>query len=331
MKKKLPIFLIVILLVSTGAFFWSRQKGHRRRGDMTTERVEAKLGSIEDSVEATGEVLPLNRVAINAPVAGRINQLLVAEGDYVKAGQILAWMSSTDRAAILDAARAQGPAAYKKWDDAYKPTPIIAPLNGTIILLNVVVGQTVDTTVAVYAMSDKLIVKADVDETDVGRIRLGMPAVVTLDSYPDTPIDGTVFQILYEGVNTSNVITYGVKIDPKHVPPFFRSQMTANIRLITKKKENVVLLPEAAITPTSTGERQVMVPGPKGKPVPQTVQVGLENGEQAEIVSGVQDGDTVLVIRNRYTPQQATATSPLVMGGTANRGGGGGGGGRAAH
>ena len=176
----------------------------------------------------------------------------------VKAGQILAWMSSTDRAAILDAARAQGADAYKKWNDAYKPTPIVAPLNGTIILLNVVVGQTVDTTVAVYAMSDKLIVKADVDETDVGRIHLGLPAVVVLDSYPDAPIDGTVFQILYEGVNTSNVITYVVKIDPKKVPPFFRSQMTANIKLISNKKDNVVLLPEAAIHPES---RQRRTPG----------------------------------------------------------------------
>jgi macrolide-specific efflux system membrane fusion protein len=328
-KKKWLIILILLLLVGGGIYYWSQKKGHHRRGEGTIERVEAKLGSIQDTVQATGEVLPLNRVAINAPVAGRINELLVAEGDKVKAGQILAWMSSTDRAAILDAARAQGPDVYKHWDDAYKPTPIVAPLNGTIILLNVVVGQTVDTTVAIYAMSDKLIVKADVDETDIGRVHMGQPAIISLDSYPDTPIDGTVFQILYEGVNTNNVITYGVKIDPKHVPPFFRSQMTANIKLITKKKDNVVLLPEAAITPTATGERQVMIPGEKGKPVPQIVQVGLENGEQAEIISGVQEGDTVLVIRNRYTPQQAAATSPLVAGGpTQGRGQGGG---RGAH
>ena len=67
-----------------------------------------------------------------------------------------------------------------------------------------------------------------------------------------------------------------------------------------------------------------MVPGPKGKPVPQTVQVGLENGEQAEIVSGVAAGDTVLVIRNRYVPQQAAATSPLVGGSPNNSRSGGG-------
>ena len=62
-------------------------------------------------------------------------------------------------------------------------------------------GQTVDATTVIYAMSDKLIVKADVDETDIGRIRLGMPATITLDSYPAQPIPGAVFQILHEGIH----------------------------------------------------------------------------------------------------------------------------------
>jgi len=328
MRKKWLILMGAILIIGGGVYVWLKQRSGSHRTDVAIERVQAKLGSIEDTVEATGEVLPLNRVEIKPPIAGRIEQLLVDEGNHVKAGQILGWMSSTDRAAIMDAARAKGPDALKHWEDAYKPTPIVAPLNGTIILRNVVVGQTVDSTVVIYAMSDKLIVKADVDETDIGRVRMGMPAVITLDSYPDAPIDGSVFQILYEGVNSNNVITYPVKIDPKNVPPFFRSEMTANIKLIAKKKDNVVLLPEAAITPSQSGDRQVMVPDPNGKPIPRVVQVGLENGDQAEIVDGVRDGDTVLVVRKRYAPQQAAANSPLVMSGPSR---GTGSGGHGAH
>jgi macrolide-specific efflux system membrane fusion protein len=332
MRKKGFIIFGVILVVGGGAYYILKGRTHSGRSQVNIQTVEAKLGSLQETVDATGEVLPLNRVEIKPPISGRIEQLLVDEGNHVKAGEILAWMSSTDRASILDAARAKGPEEEKKWQDAYKPTPIIAPLSGVIILRNVVVGQTVDASVVIYAMSDKLIVKADVDETDIGRIRVGMGANITLDSYPDKPIAGSVFQILYEGVNTSNVITYGVKIEPKNVPPFFRSQMTANISLIANKKENVVLLPESAIQPSPTGERQVMVRGPDGKPTPRTVQVGLENGDQAEIVSGVQEGDQVLVIRKRYTPQQAASNSPLVMGGPSNKSGqGGGGGNRGAH
>ena len=58
-------------------------------------------------------------------------------------------------------------------------------------------------------MSDKLIVKADVDETDIGRVRMGMPASITLDSYPNQPIDGTVFHLtakFYSARRFSNLI-----------------------------------------------------------------------------------------------------------------------------
>jgi len=321
--KKWLFSILAILILGGGVFYVVKTKNAGKHNGQTVQTVQAQLGSIEDTVEATGEVQPLNRVEIKPPIAGRVESLKVDEGDKVASGEILGWMSSTDRAAILDAARAKGPDELKKWQDSYKPTPIVAPLAGIIILRNVVVGQTVDATTVLYAMSDKLIVKADVDETDIGRIRMEMPALITLDSYPDKPIDGKVFQILHEGVNVSNVITYPVKIEPKNVPPFFRSQMTANIKLISNKKDNVVLLPEAALTPSATGGRQVMVPGPDGKPLPRDVQVGLENGDQAEIVDGVKQGDTVLVVRKRYVAQQAAATSPLVMGGPKQSGQGG--------
>src|SRR2546430_2143829 len=98
-----------------------------------------RQGSIENKVQDTRQVAPLNRVEIKPPIQGRIEQLLVDEGSRVNSGQILAYMSSSDRAAILDSARAKGPAEVKYWQDAYKPTPIVAPLSGVIILRNVVV------------------------------------------------------------------------------------------------------------------------------------------------------------------------------------------------
>jgi macrolide-specific efflux system membrane fusion protein len=326
MKTKWLFLIVAFLLIGGGIYRFITTRNRAKQSEHGTQTVQAQLGTIADTVEATGEVMPLNRVEIKPPIGGRIEKLLVDEGARVSSGQILGWMSSTDRAAILDAARAQGPDELQHWQDTYKPTPIVAPLAGTIILRNVVVGQTVDATTVIYAMSDKLIVKADVDETDIGRVRIGMDAVITLDSYPNNPIQGNVFQILFEGVNTSNVITYGVKIEPKTVPPFFRSQMTANISLIANKKDNVVLIPEAALQPSPSGERQVMVPGPEGKPVARTVQVGLETGDQAEITSGLSDGEQVLIVRKRYQPQQAASQSPLIMGGprSSQQGQGGG-------
>ncbi len=276
-----------------------------------------KRAPIEETVEATGSVSPLNRVEIKPPIAGRIEKLIVDEGATVKAGQIIAWMSSTDRAAILDAARAQGPDELKKWEDTYKATPIIAPLPGIIILRNVVEGQTVDPTIVLYAMSDTLIVVAQVDESDIGRVHVGMEARTVLDSYPDKVSMGKVFDILYEGKNVSNVIQYYVKIKPDSVPAYFRSQMTANISFIVKKKEDALVVPAAAVKDAPGGVKQVVVASNVDgePPVARDIKTGVETGESVEVLDGLDDGDRVFISRAKYTPQQQAASSPLMMGG----------------
>jgi len=313
--KKYWKWILAVVLIGVAAFVWFKVKGKKGVDLTQVKSVVVKEGSIEQTVDTTGEVDPLNRVEIKPPIQGRIEKLLVDEGDRVKTGEILAWMSSIDRAAIIDAARAKGPEEVKKWEDAYKPTPIMAPLGGVIILKNVVVGQTVDMSTVLYALSDKLIVVAHVDEVDIGQVHVGMPARISLDAYPGKPINGKVFNILYEGTNVSNVITYGVKVEPVEVPPFFRSQMTASVSFIIQHKDNVLLVPSLAVKENSSGEKRVLVPGPDGQPVPQIVEAGLDNGENTEIVSGLKAGDTVLITSKRYVPQQAQASSPLIMGG----------------
>jgi len=278
-------------------------------------RTEAvKEGPIEDAVEATGSVLPLNRVEIDPPIAGRIERLLVNEGDTVKEGQTIAWMSCTDRAAILDAARAQGAETLKEWQEAYKPTPIIAPMSGTIILRNVVVGQTVSASTILYAMSDRLIVQASVDESDIGRIRLGMPVRITLDAYHDKPIMGKVTDILYEGKTVSNVITYGVKIRPDVVPSFFRSQMTANVNFIVHHKDRALLVPASAVETDSSGAKQVSVLGADGRPEARLIKTGLSVGTNVDVTSGLSVGEQVVLARGTYAAQKDTSqSSPLTF------------------
>lgn len=318
MKKKIGIGILIVAIGAGGYFFWKNKKAKAAKAAASTSLVEATQGPIELTVDATGEVSPLNRVEIKPPISGRIEKLLTDEGDNVRAGQVLAWMSSSDRAAILDAARAQGASQYKHWEDTYKPTPILAPLSGVIILKNVVVGQTVDASTVLYAMSDKLITLAQVDEADIGRVHEGMAARITLDAYPDQPIEGKVFQILHEGKNVSNVITYGVKIEPKKVPDFFRSQMTANVNLLVQRKENAVMIPASAVKEGSSGVKRVMVPNGEGKPEPREIETGIESNEKVEVVSGLSAGEKVFVTRVRYTPQKGPQQSPLTMGGSGN-------------
>jgi macrolide-specific efflux system membrane fusion protein len=317
MKRKTLIYLLAgIFLLGGGVWFYAAHRSSGQDKTQETRLVKAKLGNVTETVDATGDVVPLNRVEIKPPVSGRMEKITLDEGDRVKAGQIIAWMSSTERAAIIDSATAMGPEERKRWEESYKPAPILSPISGIVILNNVVPGQTVDASTVLFALSDQLIVLAQVDEVDISRVHMGMKALITLDAYPTQKITGKVLAILYEGKNTSNVITYGVKIVPENVPPFFRSQMTANISLVINQKDNVLLIPIQAIKARANGDKYVLLSNPGGKPASTDIQTGVENGAQ------------VLIQQARYKPQTAnSANSPLMMGprpgGSSSRGGGG--------
>ena len=107
-------------------------------------------------------------------------------------------MSSTERAALLDAARGQGEENFKYWEETYRPIPLPSPIDGEVIVATTQPGQTVTASDAVLVLSDHLIVRAQVDETDIGKIKPDMKANITLDAYPDTKIKATVEHIYYE-------------------------------------------------------------------------------------------------------------------------------------
>jgi macrolide-specific efflux system membrane fusion protein len=308
MKKILII--AAILALAGGGWFWYKNNA-KTEIQYTSAEVVSK--GITEYVDTTGEVAPLNRVEIQPSASGRIEKILVEEGDKITIGQVLALMSSADRVAILDAARSQGDEKYKYWQEAYKPIKVVAPLSGTIILKNVVEGQTVGQSTVLFAVSDKLILKANVDESDVGKVQKGQPVAIVLDAYPDDPVQGRVFQILDEGVNQSNVITYSVKIKPDSVPSFFKSQMTANIKIEVAKKREALLIPAAAVTIDPSGETAVITEVKDKKPVYKKIETGLDQGNLIEVTKGLAEGDVILFQNKGYKAQQASGgTNPLM-------------------
>ena len=320
-RSRAKIYVAVALIAAAAAGWWFFARG-KASAEVRYASAEAREQALSETVETTGQVEPLNRVEITPPSSGRIEKLLVNEGDSVRAGDVLALMSSTDRVAILDAARSMSDADLSYWQDSYKPIKVMAPLAGNIILKNVVEGQTVGASTVLYAMSDQLIVTASVDESDIGKVKTGQRAMITLDSYPDKAVPGRVFQILDEGKNVSNVITYGVKIRPDSVPPFFKSQMTANIGIVVSRRERAVMIPSRALTVDPSGNTAVITALKDGKPVYQRVETGTESGGRIEITSGLEAGDEVYFQQKGYKPQQAEGGNPLMPGrpgGSMNR------------
>lgn len=289
---KKTIAAVLLMLVVGGAYGIWRYTAEPAQAyrELTITR-----GDIDVTVLATGVVQPSNRLEIKPPIAGRVEQVLVNEGQHVRRGQVLAWMSSSERAALIDAARAKGPEELKRWEELYRPTPIIAPIDGTIILRNAEPGQTFQVQDAMLAMSDHLIVRAQVDETDIALIKLRQPARITLDAYADTPIDGTVDEIAFEAKTVNNVTTYGVDVLPKNVPPFMRSGMTANISFIVTSRRDVLVVPAEAVQ-TRQGRSRVLVAAERAedKPMLREVELGASDGRRTEVLAGLHEGDKVL-------------------------------------
>jgi len=282
MKKIMP-FIIGLLFLAACA----------PSNEKPLETAKVTRGNILAQLPTTGVVIPRNRLGIKPPVAGRVEQALVVEGQHVAKGEVLAWMSSSERAALLDAARAKGPEEVKYWEDVYKPAPIIAPLDGFIIKRNMEPGQFFSISDDVLVMADRLIVQAQVDETDIGRIKVGQKADIVLDAYPDASIPAQVEQIAYESQTINNVTVYMINVLPESVPSFFRSGMSSTVNFTMDERTDVLELPLTAIK--KKGGRSYVFIQQNGSIKAMQVQTGLENSSKVELVSGLKEGDEVVI------------------------------------
>ncbi len=289
MKSKKWLLIVVLILIPV-IFLVMRN----RKKDIPYTYVNAKYGSITRIVSANGLIKPRNRLEIKPPFAGRVEDILVREGERITKGRILAWMSSLDRAALLDAARAKGKEEAKKWEDVYKPTPIIAPLSGFIIKRDIEPGQTVSAQDALLVMADKLIVQADVDETDIGKLKLQQQAGITLDAYPDKTIRGSIEHVAYESQIVNNVTIYRVDILPESALKILRSGMSASIEITIAEKKDILTLLLLAVK-ENNGMKYAFVKSKRGEPEKRNITTGIDDGINVEIISGLEKSDTVVI------------------------------------
>ncbi|MFA5259992.1 MAG: HlyD family efflux transporter periplasmic adaptor subunit [Candidatus Omnitrophota bacterium] len=304
MNKRI-FLLITVMLFGVGLAL------NATKGKSAADKVQEThpfVGDIRVVVSTTGTVEPQNRLEIKPPIAGRVEDIRVREGQRVHSGDILALMSSTDRAALLDMAMIKGEEELKYWQDVYKATSLIAPINGDVIVRAVEPGQTVTTSDPVLVLSDRLIVSADVDETDIGRVTVGQKAVIGLDAYPDIKVNAQVNHISYESTLVNNVTIYAVDIVPESVPEVFRSGMSANVEIVVQEKNGVLLLPLEAVK-DKDGRTVVLVKDPaSGNQLLVSVQTGVKDDDHVEIVSGLSTSDTVILSDQTFSLPAARST-----------------------
>jgi macrolide-specific efflux system membrane fusion protein len=318
LKNRKFMITAALLALSLAAYYWKQNAGSK------IEYIDTQLKreSIEKNVLATGVVQPKNRLEIKSPIAGRVEKILVDEGVKVYKGQTVAWISSTERAALLDAARANGSEDLKKWEDYYNPTPVLAPISGMIIHRKLQQGQTFSSNEGILVMSDKLIVQAQIDETDIAQIKKEQPVVIILDAYPNNKINAVVEKIAYDAKTVNNVTTYTVDLNPDSLPELMRSGMTANVTFNIETKQNALVIPAEAVKRKPTGEYYTLVKSKENKATEVEIKIGINDGKKMEVVSGLNDIDTIMVPQINLDGLKGKTTNPFspMGGGRSNRG-----------
>lgn len=333
-RRLVTIFIALVALggVGGGWLYWR----NKAKASEVPKYVEAKVErhDLKIVVQATGTVQPENRLAIKAPINGRIESIRTHEGERVKRGQILALMSSTERAALLDAARAKGTEEVKHWEELYRPTPIIAPMEGVLIARNVEPGQTMTAQDSIFIISDRLLVVAQVDETDMARVQLKQSVRITLDAYAAQKLSGVVHQIAFEAKTVNNVTMYDVQITPEAIPDFMRSGMTASVEFAVASRPQALVVPAGAIR-YEQSRPFVMVPGADKEKksldaIRKDIKLGISDGKSVEVLEGLAEGDTVLQENFQLGDGAAGGANPFSPFGGGKRPGQSGGGNRGA-
>ena len=201
---------------------------------------------------------------------------------------------------------AQDQANLKQLEEQLSYTDIISPLDGIVLSRDVQMGDAVSsilvlgssaTLVMTLGDTSEVYVKGKVDESDIGKVYLGQPARIKVESFKDKTFTGKVTKISPMGVEKDNVTTFEVRVSIQNPGGELKAEMTANAEIILEEHKNVLQIPEGAILYDKDKKASVEIPNPKGKDGKDklAVNIGISNGAKTEVLSGLKEGDQVVL------------------------------------
>ena len=201
---------------------------------------------------------------------------------------------------------AQDHANLKQLEEQLGYTTIVSPIDGIILSRDVEVGDAVSsilvlgstaTLIMTEGDTSEVYVKGKVDESDIGKVYMGQPARIKVESFKDKTFNGKVTKISPMGVEKDNVTTFEVRVSINNPGGELKAAMTANAEIILEEHKNVLQIPEGAILYDKDKKASVEVPDPKGKEGKRkvAVNIGISNGAKTELLGGMKEGDEVVL------------------------------------
>jgi RND family efflux transporter MFP subunit len=268
----------------------------RAKADRTRELQAKKLASLEET--ETAETAAAQAAAVAESAAARIEELRSQARTLEQARQqirIAEAQVDTDQVS-LDLARQR-----------LTETRVVSPLDGVVTQRAVQIGQIISsgisnvgggTTALVVSDLSRIFVLAAVDESDIGLVRPGQRVKVTVDAFRSREFAGEVQRISPRGVNVSNVVTFEVKVEVTAPDKgLLRPEMTANVEILIDERADALLAPADALFRRS-GRTWATVVAPDGTRTDREVATGIGDGRRTEVLSGLAEGDAVLLVQS---------------------------------
>ncbi len=254
---------------------------------------------------------------LTAQASGTVTSINVQEGSEVAKDEIILGLSGDDLTESIQSASESLRSAeisMQNLQDAMNNYTITAPISGTIIEKDAKVGDAVkagDTLCIVYDLS-YLEMNINVDELQISSISVGQQVQITADAVPDKTYVGTVTRVSMKGTSNGGTTTYPVSIRIDDTDGL-RPGMNANAEIVVAEAKNALVVPNAAVVrgsyvlvtkdSPSAANADTAMEAPEGF-VYVPVKTGVSDDDYTQIVSGIQEGDTI-----GYDPSSVSSDS----------------------
>lgn len=360
-KVKLAIAALVLAGCAFGGYrYYEGQQAAQQAAAVETTKVVRM--DMKSTVSATGTIQPVDSVEVSSKITARLKSVLVKENDKVTAGQTVATLDAKDYEAKRDQAQYKvtntqaeyerisylysiGADTQKQLEDAQmnydtavselaqaesdaSETSILAPMDGTVVGEPKTVGTmavaTSDNPTVIMRIADlsSKQIKAKVDETDIGNIKVGQQATFTVDTYTDKTFTARVTKISQTDTSNSwdtssnssssssssssaSVIYYYVTLDVDDPDSQLLPAMTARVEINTADKPDTLAVPISTLKTDANGS-YVIVRNADGSQENRYVTTGIYSDEYVEILSGLEEGEDVV---STYTAKKKSSSS----------------------
>ncbi|HXN49731.1 MAG TPA: efflux RND transporter periplasmic adaptor subunit [Bryobacteraceae bacterium] len=201
---------------------------------------------------------------------------------------------------------AEAQATLDRADENLRNSTIVSPMDGIVLSRDVEVGDAVSSILVLGSQATKIMTLGDVsdvyvlgkvDEADIGKVYLGQPARIVVESFKDKKFVGKVTKISPLGVEKDNVTTFEVRVSIRNPSGELKANMSANAEIILEEKKNVLLVPESAVVYDRQRNTSLEVPDLANEKGRRQVacKLGISNGVKTELISGLKEGEKVIL------------------------------------